>query len=221
MIHTEPMKFNYQTNSNKSGIYKITNTIVNKAYIGSAAKFERRWYDHKRAFEKGTHRNQHLLNSFNTHGTDAFVFDVIEVMENSTKAERLVREEFHLQEIIKQGIEVYNSQLKPTKEAKERSCFSKTPEETACDASNRFTKLWADPSYKQEVSSKIKAFYNTEEGRQLSIERNTEAWKDSAERREKAKERMVKRNASMTLEQKTIAAQKMTEGRRIAKLRRQ
>jgi group I intron endonuclease len=125
------MKFNYQDHSNKPGIYKITNLISNKIYVGSAAKFERRWYDHKKSLLNGRHQNKHLLNSFQVHGTDAFVFDVVEVMENSIKAERLIREEFHLQEIIKQGIQVYNSQLEPTKEAVVRTCYSNTPEETS------------------------------------------------------------------------------------------
>lgn len=60
-----------------SGIYKITNTINNKIYIGSAVDLCQRWSDHKSFLRKQKHQNKYLQQSFNKHGQDAFIFTVL------------------------------------------------------------------------------------------------------------------------------------------------
>ena len=64
-------------NIQSSGIYKITNSINNKFYIGSAKNLERRWKGHKAALAKNIHGNEHLQKSYNIHGESIFVFTVI------------------------------------------------------------------------------------------------------------------------------------------------
>jgi len=62
----------------KIGIYKITNIINGKMYIGSSIHIEQRWKEHIRDLNKGTHHSIKLQNSWNKHGADNFKFEVVE-----------------------------------------------------------------------------------------------------------------------------------------------
>ena len=62
----------------KSGIYKITNTINGKFYIGSSKDIDWRWYCHKHYLKNGKHDNPKLQRSWNKHGENIFTFDIIE-----------------------------------------------------------------------------------------------------------------------------------------------
>ncbi len=64
------------------GIYKITNLINNKIYIGSCVGFNQRKGQHKYRLRKGNHDNSHLQSSWNKYGEDAFIFELIEEVEN-------------------------------------------------------------------------------------------------------------------------------------------
>jgi group I intron endonuclease len=59
-------------------IYRITNMINNKYYIGSAESFARREWQHRNDLKRGVHKNPHLQASWNKYGEDAFVFEVLE-----------------------------------------------------------------------------------------------------------------------------------------------
>lgn len=61
----------------KSGIYKITNLINNKFYIGSAIYFPKRFSRHKTDLIKNIHSNKKLQNSVNKHGLDNFKFEIL------------------------------------------------------------------------------------------------------------------------------------------------
>ena len=60
-----------------SGIYKITNTINNKCYIGSAVNFNKRFSAHKNLLNKNKHTNKHLQASYNLYGSDCFKYDIL------------------------------------------------------------------------------------------------------------------------------------------------
>lgn len=60
------------------GIYKITNTINNKTYIGSSVNILNREYKHFWMLKKGLHDNEYLQKSFNKYGEKFFLFEVIE-----------------------------------------------------------------------------------------------------------------------------------------------
>ena len=60
------------------GIYKITNKINNKKYIGQSLNLEKRIKAHKTFLEKNIHGNSHLQASFNKYGKDNFCFEIIE-----------------------------------------------------------------------------------------------------------------------------------------------
>ncbi len=121
------MEFKYEGKSLKSGIYKITNKLDGMFYVGSAKCFKKRGYQHCWHLEKGTHSNIHLQRAFNIVGTDAFIFEVLEVVEGD-KATRMVVEQRYLDDIIDTWDKCYNFQK--TTITTERSCWSHTPEET-------------------------------------------------------------------------------------------
>lgn len=59
-----------------SGIYKITNIINNKCYIGSAVNIRNRWYMHKHALQNNL-ANRRLQGAWNKYGEECFKFEVI------------------------------------------------------------------------------------------------------------------------------------------------
>ena len=56
------------------GIYKITNKINNKCYIGASKNIERRWLEHKR----GDNKNSLLYSAFKKYGKENFSYEIIE-----------------------------------------------------------------------------------------------------------------------------------------------
>ena len=71
------------------GIYKITNTVNKKIYIGSSKSIRTRVNRHKWELSNGFHNNLKLQNAWNKYGEDAFIFEVIK----ECKETRLLDEE--------------------------------------------------------------------------------------------------------------------------------
>lgn len=80
-----------------SGIYKITNKITQKFYIGSSVKISRRWREHIKELKKGTHRSKYLQNSFNKYGLNNFTFEVIEECSKELLSDR---EQYYLDTLM-------------------------------------------------------------------------------------------------------------------------
>lgn len=115
------MQFIYNGFSRKGGIYQIKNLITGVVYVGSSSRFKKRWNQHARSLCEGKHHTKYLQSSYQKHisetGTNDFLeFSVLEVMENSTKSERLTREEWWIQKLIIDGLQLYNVNKKPTLE---------------------------------------------------------------------------------------------------------
>ena len=62
-------------------IYQITNMVNGKYYIGSAEIYERRMWQHKNDLKRNVHKNPRLQASWNKHGADAFVFEILEKID--------------------------------------------------------------------------------------------------------------------------------------------
>lgn len=60
------------------GIYKITNTIDNRCYIGKSIDLKRRIRKHKAYLKSESHHNIHLQRAYNKYGLENFRFEIIE-----------------------------------------------------------------------------------------------------------------------------------------------
>lgn len=71
------------------GIYKITNLINNKIYIGKTNNSERRWRDHQRLAMTEGHKeyNKVLYQAIRKYGIENFSFEMIEELEDYSVSE--------------------------------------------------------------------------------------------------------------------------------------
>lgn len=68
--------------SDRSGIYKIENMLNGKCYVGSAVVLKRRLIKHKTELNCGKHHSQKLQRAWKKYGSDSFLFEVIEYVED-------------------------------------------------------------------------------------------------------------------------------------------
>jgi group I intron endonuclease len=140
------MEFIYNGHSKSAGIYKLTNKQNGRIYIGSSVRFEKRWKQHETSLLIGKHSNKFLLADFNKCGTDAFIFEILEVIDG-TKEERLLKEETYIKQYYDDGKQCYN--LCDRAISREGN-NSKDPAETAKKCSETQKRLWADPEERQK-----------------------------------------------------------------------
>jgi len=113
-------------------IYRITNMINNKYYIGSAESFARREWQHENDLKRNAHKNPHLQASWNKYGGDAFVFEVLEEIPEGES--QLAWENKYLSLYaanydcynINQNAELPRLGLKHTEESKQKTSVSRT-----------------------------------------------------------------------------------------------
>jgi|688.fasta_scaffold115490_5 hypothetical protein len=78
----------------KSGIYRITNKVNNKIYIGSAYNLSNRFSTHKYSLRNNKHKNPHLQSAWNLYDEKDFIFEILEIVEDKTKI--IEREQYYL-----------------------------------------------------------------------------------------------------------------------------
>jgi len=117
----------YHEASLKAGVYKLTNKIDGKFYYGSCKRFKQRWREHENRLNRNKHENQKLQNAFNKHGSRAFVFEVVVIVDSEDRSVRLNLEEMCINENWGDGSQCYN--LKKTTN-QVLGPWSNTPEET-------------------------------------------------------------------------------------------
>lgn len=59
------------------GIYKITNIINGKVYIGKSLNIEKRFKQHKTDLNHNRNHNNHFQNAWNKYGENSFIFEII------------------------------------------------------------------------------------------------------------------------------------------------
>lgn len=72
------------------GIYKITNKINEKVYIGSSCDMPYRWKSHIECLINNTHNNMFLQQDFNTYGLVNFKFEIEEFIYNNISKKKLL-----------------------------------------------------------------------------------------------------------------------------------
>lgn len=71
-----------------TGIYKITNTVNGKVYIGQSIDIERRHHEHNVKLNNNNHHNSYLQNSWNKYGESKFSHEIIEKCDVSQLNDR-------------------------------------------------------------------------------------------------------------------------------------
>lgn len=71
-----------------TGIYKITNTINGKCYIGQSTDLANRIQKHIKTLINGTNCNEHLQNAYDKYGTGNFTIEIIEECDKEYLDER-------------------------------------------------------------------------------------------------------------------------------------
>lgn len=71
-----------------AGIYCIRCEINDKIYVGQSKNIGNRWKQHKTSLEKDEHINHELQEDYNNYGLDAFVFSVLEIIENNDNLQK-------------------------------------------------------------------------------------------------------------------------------------
>ena len=101
------------------GIYKITNIVNNKIYIGSSNDVFKRKREHISALKNNTHCNIHLQRAYNYYGEDSFIFEVIELCEEGNLLEV---EQKYLDKYFDDGINCYNENPIANKPPSRKGC---------------------------------------------------------------------------------------------------
>lgn len=110
----------------KGGVYRITNIVNGKVYIGSSVDTTVRFREHKRKLNLGNHYNTYLQRSWNKYGAGVFEFEVIERVR---KGRLIERESHHINEHTK-TCELYNSM----EASGDRVCHSKETKKKLSEA---------------------------------------------------------------------------------------
>ena len=76
-------------------VYKMTNIINNKFYIGSTIDFHKRKGHHIRVLKYNTHGNRHIQHSYNKYG-NCFKFEILEILNTNNKEDIINREQYYL-----------------------------------------------------------------------------------------------------------------------------
>jgi group I intron endonuclease len=69
------------------GIYKITNLINQKVYIGQSDRLKSREREHFYRLERKEHNNEHLQRAYDKYGRDNFIFECIEETDDLSNRE--------------------------------------------------------------------------------------------------------------------------------------
>jgi group I intron endonuclease len=162
--------------SKETGVYKITNLVNGKFYIGSSTSekdgFKDRINTHIRLLNRKTHYNKHLQSAWLKYGSHNFKFEIVEVVYGKDKI--LEREQYYITlygvtnpKIGYNKSPKANSQLgfKHTEETKKK--MSESAKIYSKEISERMKKLHTGKKMlnetKEKISKKLKACKRNED----------------------------------------------------------
>jgi group I intron endonuclease len=109
-----------------TGVYRITNTVTDRVYIGSAVNVEKRLTHHQQRLSVGKHENGHLQRSWDKHGRGVFVFEPLVECSIETRKER---EQRFIDAYVEHDLPLYN--MRPSLGSPEKFRFRHTEETKA------------------------------------------------------------------------------------------
>jgi len=83
------MKEEYKQVKYKMGVFRVTNQLNGKVYIGSSLDLTAIWYAQKLQLGMGIHQNKELQKDWNHFGAENFTYEIVEELKESddTKAD--------------------------------------------------------------------------------------------------------------------------------------
>lgn len=160
------METNYNGHSNKSGIYQIRNLNNGRVYVGSAKLFSGRCHQHLYSLRRGTHHNKYLQHDFNKCGEEAFVFEVLEVVQSSKQEDRLIVEQQHIDKHNDKQT-CYN--LRKEVVTASDFCYTKTPTETFSRKSKATKAAWLNHQRKLDHVVFMKTWWSNDENKKRMV----------------------------------------------------
>jgi hypothetical protein len=79
----QELKRDYQERVKPAGVFQVKNTISGKVLLGSSLNLEGALNGHRFSLTIGAHRTTALQRDWNSYGSDAFTFEVLEVVKIS------------------------------------------------------------------------------------------------------------------------------------------
>jgi group I intron endonuclease len=171
----------------KSGIYKITNKVTNKFYIGSAVDIKSRWSGHKRRLKANTHDNKHLQSAWNKDGIQNFLFEIVEICEREIL---IPTEQKYLDEYKCWDREIGYNIAKIA--GNTTGCFHTEESKTLIKKNNKageeqtrkkMRDFWSNPENRKYQSKKRKEYLSRKENREKLKNSLTDYYKNNPEKK--------------------------------------
>lgn len=89
-----------------SGVYKITNIINSRVYVGTSDDINGRWKTHFRQLESNTHINTEFQNEWNEYGQKNFKHEILEIIYDPFLFPE--KEKYYIDQYKDNGINAYN-----------------------------------------------------------------------------------------------------------------
>lgn len=166
------------------GVYKIENIHTGKMYVGSSVNIEKRWKEHMRMLESGTHHSTKLQRVWNK-ANDKSIFQFTTIEEVVNECDLFLREQYWIDyyDAYQNGYncseQVNNPQytMKNQLKSKHKNLASKEYE--------RFSVLFQDMPYVQ-IANKIKLRIDNKKYKYAAIKSINESleWIKSQERKD-------------------------------------
>lgn len=152
-----------------TGVYKITNKLNERIYIGSSLNIERRWVRHRYELRRNFHGNQFLQNDWNKCGEDNFEFEILETL---SKEDIRIVEQQYLNKYYDND-SCYN--LCPHVELDKAVLLNK---QLKNKIKTSLRKKWENPEYKEKMRIAMKTSPFREIFRKFTSERMKKLWKN-------------------------------------------
>lgn len=128
------------------GIYKITNKINNKVYIGETMDVEKRWNEHKESLKNNTHHSYKLQSDWNEYGENNFLFEIIYEVKSYSNVTNLkcflIISEYRFMKKYNSILNGYNIENTYEKiKVQEKSIFKESEQESLIKAFDEVDKI--------------------------------------------------------------------------------